>query len=225
MNISISNIINGRVPVSIGPSVIQDNLNIQWDIQDLASYSGSGTALVDLKGNNDGTLQLAPLYTTHLGAKSLRFDGTAWISFANNIVATDWTISFWASYYASNPYYNRFWASDGYEMELAFTNNSLHIYDGSWVNTGVTLNPTTEWHNLVVTYSNSPRALTVFKDGVQVYTGLRGRIMNNAVRLFIDRNGFDEANAYFGELLFYNNDLTPTEVLYNYNGQKLQYGR
>lgn len=206
------------------PGIIQTNLNIQFDIQDSSSYPGTGTSLVDLKGNNNGTLQASPLYSTHLGAKSLRFNGNSWVSFASNVVSTNWTVSYWISYYASNTYYHRIWGMGGYRMEIAFTRNSLYIYDGGWFNTGINLNSTSEWHNLVVTYNNSPRTITVFKDGIQVYTTRRGRTMNTWARLF---NSSDNrrAKGYLGELLFYNNNLTPAEVLNNYNVKKSIYGR
>jgi len=45
-------------------SLIQTNLIMNWDIQNLNSYSGSGTSITDLKGNINGTMTGTIVYTS-----------------------------------------------------------------------------------------------------------------------------------------------------------------
>mgnify|MGYP003638375038 CR=1 FL=1 len=206
------------------PGIVTDSLQIHWDIQNTSSYPGTGTTVTDLQGNNNGTLSGSPLYSVVGGANSLRFTGSQIASFATSIAATNWTTSYWIRYYGSNTYYHRIFGMSGYRLELAFTNNSLYIYDGGWFNTSINLNSTSEWHKLTVTYTNSPRTIKVYKNGVQVYSTGRGRTIANTA-YFMNSSDRRRAKGYIGDFMHYNKALSAAEELQNYDALKSTYGR
>lgn len=224
-NVAIASIVEMNGAAFTTPTgIITDSLQIHYDIQDTSSYPGTGTTLTDLQGNNNGTLVGSPLYSTVGGAESLRFTGSNYVNFASSLSATNWTLSFWIRYYSSNTGYLRIFGMSGYRLELAFQSNSFYIYDGGWFNTGVNISPTDEWHKLTVTYTNSPRTITVYKNGSQVYTTGRGRTFSTSAYLF---NSIDNSRArgYLGDFMFYNKALSSSEELQNYNTLKTTYGR
>ena len=226
IGVSISNIteMSGVIFSAPPAGIITDSLQVHWDIQNTSSYPGTGTTLTDLQGNNNGTLVGSPLYTAVGGADSLRFTGSQYINFASAVIATDWTLSFWIRYYSSNTSYRRIFGMSGYRHELAFTNDSFYIYDGGWFNTGITISPTTEWHKLTVTYTNSPRTITVYKNGIQVYTTGRGRTLTTTAYV-MNSSDRSRARVYIGDFMQYNKALTGAEELQNYDALKTTYGR
>lgn len=224
-DVAIADIVKMSGAVFTTPSgIVTDSLNIHFDIQDTESYPGSGTTITDLQGNNNGTTAGSPLFSEVGGADSLRFTGSNYVTFASSLSATNFSLSFWIRYYSSNTYYHRIFGMSGYRFEVAFTSDSLYIYDGGWFNTGINISPTDEWHKLTVTYTNSPRTLTVYKNGSQVYTSSRGRTISTSAYLF---NSIDNSRAkgYLGDFMFYTKALSSSEELQNYNALKTTYGR
>jgi hypothetical protein len=234
-NPNTGGLVNHR-PWNIDPTIVTRNLQLFLDPSDVDSYPGNGASYYDLSTNEyTTTLEGAPAYnSTHF-----TFDGTAQYVDTNQSLALEtFSIGCWfrtsaagikmiisKESTAGNPWNYRLWLNSGqliFDMSQVTTQSSLTSPLTNY-NNGA-------WYYVIATRNDSNWYLYV--NGTQVntkadpYTGS----VTNAQELWIGRSAFTGApNGYqypgdIGQVFIYNDALTATEVLQNYNATKTIYG-
>ena len=221
-------------------NIITGNLQLYLDAADPGSYVGSGTTWIDLSSNAyNTTLEGAPTFnTTHF-----TFDGTTeYVDTNQSLAAESFSIGAWfrtsaagvkmvlsKETTAGNPWNYRIWLNGGqinFDMSQVTTQSSL--------SSPLTTYNNGNWYLVMCTRDDSTWYMYV--NGVQVntkadtYTGS----VTNAQELWIGRSAFTQGGASptgsyqytgdIGEIFIYDDVLTASEVLQNYNATKATYG-
>jgi len=227
------------------PNPILSNLVLYFDPGLSASYTGSGSTINDLSGNElDGTIANATYtspYFTYNGSNSQ-------ISVANNSLlqpaSGSWTMEVWVRQTGSGNdvvmgKFDNGGASQDVSYSIRTTGTTFYAQIGSGSGSGSTLfvNSTNyvgtlnTWYQLVYVFKNgATKTLETFVNGESIGTvshNLSG-ILNTANPLYIGSYNGGEYPQYFdgkiGITRLYNRALIASEVLNNYNADKSKYG-
>jgi hypothetical protein len=239
------------IRVNYGITGITTNgLVLNLDAANTASYNGSGTTWADISGSEfDGVLTNGPTYSNSGASSSISFDGTD--DYVNSIGTTStfsfiqntgiYTISAWvkpavlgtAMYFAGNNsgtggekgFY--FGKEANNNCWLALTNGSGTILDHrvsnfflnttDWVHVTCVGNSTTNQFYKNGTAFGNAGSITSLATGTSSQTLALGSI-NNVLAYNYWWNGS------IANFQIYNQALTASEVLQNYNAQKSRFG-
>jgi len=204
-----------------GPDIVQDGLTFAIDAGSTRSYPGSGTAVTDLVGTNNGTLTNDVGFSSGNGG-AFTFDGVdQYISqFSGDSPAGSFSISSWVYKEGTSGWYAIF--SQSTQIWFGLNNNGrilAHVGGPIIQVTGaVDIN---KWHQCVLTYDGTTGRIYV--DGTQVVSGTN--LSDPAVEEFdIGRLSTGGQNFFYGEisqlLLYDGKALTTAEITQNYNAQK-----
>jgi hypothetical protein len=219
-----------------GPRIVTDGLVLHLDAANRKSYPGSGNTWYDLSGNgNNGTRTNAVFNSSNGGTFS--FDGNGdfiTISSSDSLKPTTGiTIFSWtkSSNYGNmtilgknNSFQNQTFSANGIE-------NS--IYSGGWnqPRTAQNLLSTTNWNNIVNTYTTQDYKQRTYLNCSEVLThtrtgGAAGNINQTNDNLYIGSWGgsVEYFNGFISVLMMYDRALSPTEIQQNYNALKGRYG-
>lgn len=218
-------------PYSIIPSYIHYNFDNEQ------TYNGSGTTIYDLFGNNNSTLINSPIFN-NTSPKNFNFNGTnQYAQSVNKIISgQSISISIWFKPNRNNQFetiinsinYN---TTDniGFALQNRQNNNywiSVQAWglDGTFINFSTTLN---QWVNITFTYNNV--ILKCYKNGVLI-----GSVAAHNTYKFLKPNniligkGAINAGEFFkgniGEIEIWNNIISSTDVLVDFNNKKTKYG-
>jgi hypothetical protein len=233
----------GKILTQPAPPVVTTGLQLHYDTNNAASYSGSGPNLNDLSGNGrHGTLENSPSFATLSatgGGGVLSFNGTNQYISTNYTPSNTCTISIW--FYNNLNYtdfnrgifstYNIGVANSTNGMYMGTRSNSFNLSrDGNvgYANTVVTSLSINTWYNITVTSdptgSSGSGTIKVYLNGVlqPVITGKT----THATVLNIGRTRYDSNywSGYLGSAMVYNTVLSDTDVLNNFNAQKTRFG-
>ncbi len=222
-------------------SEIQTNMNAELDGNELglsAYYKlneATGiTANDSTTPTYNGTLTNSPTWID-LTQKRLSFNGTSDnISVANNAVTSEVTLSAWVKPAAQTDWREIFMSSDGsdhvrYALRTAenqaiatFGNGTSHVDCGSDVNLS-----TTNWQNVVGTYSDLNNNIKIYIDGVLKKTCDASSIGNISVSGATTHIGRDSNLGRFftgniAEVSIFDQELNATEVLALSQNMKLR---
>jgi len=212
--------------------IITSGLTLNLDAGFTPSYPRSGTTLYDLSySGNNGTLTNGPTYIPTNGG-SIVFDGVDDIitvtdsnslDIANNISVDCW---FYPTSYRSDTYSINFLKKyngtlDGnFQLYFAgtYTPNKIRVLatrGGVWgtVSPDSGVIPLNQWCNVVWTYSNGGR---LYINGVSQGNPVgSGNLSTNTYNLQIG----DDLIGNISTTKIYNREISPTEVLQNYQAQ------
>lgn len=235
----------------VPPTYNTTSLVQHFDAAITASYSGSGTTVTDLSGNNNnGTLVNGVTWTTVGGVPAFTFDGTNDYIASNMTVARQnpHTFDFWLNMSAGYEGYH-FGLSGYYSTYYAFsagasdTNNNIiigaHGGGGSQLTHSYTVaNP--GWVNLtfIINYSGSPKKAIYINGSLVASNTLAENYLNNnltlpygAYRYAPTSTQTDAASAVIafynksmGVIARYNRALSGSEIASNYNAYKGRFG-
>ena len=242
--------IGGRGKFGVGrrvlSGIITNGLTLYLDAGKTTSYPGTGTTWYDISGNGyNGTLNGGAGFNSANGG-SITFDGLdEFINLGTSFsIPLNGTISFWVKLtnsivfgvYTGNT--RPFGINGNFEIRwggLTGFNNAYLQADMGFsgpptINNGVTLQSTTNnwynttWYNICITYNTTNNQCkmyiqSVLEDtkGVTNPTGLTGNF-------YIGRStGGGYLGGSISNFMFYNRDLSATEVLQNYNALKGRY--
>lgn len=236
----VANSVNNTGIGSESYEIVTDNLQLYLDASNSSSYPGTGTTWTDLSSNAYSTdlLGTPTFNTTHF-----TFDGTTeYVDTNQSLAAESFSVGAWFRSSAAgikvilskesttgNPWNYRVWLNGGQinaDMSQV-TSQSALVSPLSTYNDG-------NWYLVMFTRDDSNWYLYV--NGSQVntkadpYTGS----VTNAQELWIGRSAFTSGGASptgsyqftgdIGQVFVYDDVLTPTEILQNYNATKATYG-
>lgn len=213
-----------------GPNIITDGLVLALDAGSHKSYPGSGTTWYDLSGNsNNGTLINGPTFSNG----SILFDGvndyvTTLTNYAFGV--NPFTISGWARAYENQV--SRFptiicvgstgtsanWQvdfSDGIFTFRAGTTSisTTHILDGKWLFFSIVRESTLTGGLKIYVYNTLNTSATATNNFSEV----------SNYKIGTNRNENHPFQGDISNLLVYNQALTASEVLQNYNATKSRF--
>lgn len=221
-----------------GPNIIRDGLVLYLDAANTKSYPGSGTTWNDLSGNgNNSTLVNGPIYTSERNG-SIVFDGgndycdmpvpaiqsystiticgfIKWVTYGAGMFLGMTTYDVWT---ANNCLGYNNGASNVIGINAA-TVTSLGLL-GNWKHYTFVMNKTGLLSsNKIYINGNSMGTLTAVVNNDGNIPGF-----NTNIRLCSwNNNGFN-GNMQYGHVAVYSRELTPEEILQNYNATKSRFG-
>jgi hypothetical protein len=221
-----------------GEILTPPGLQLHYDMNDAASYPGSGTTLTDLSGNGrHGTLVNNSSFTNlapTAGGGVLSFNGTNQYISTTYTPSNTCTISIW--FYNNLGYnqtnrgifstYNGSSGTNG--IYMATLNPSLNLSRDGNVGYSTTVLPTLSintWYNVTVTSDpTGSGTIKVYFNGV-LQTTITGKTTHADV-LNIGRSRYDTNywSGFIGSAMVYNTALNDTDVLTNYNAHKTRFG-
>jgi hypothetical protein len=210
-----------------GPNSTSDGLILCIDPGNPKSYPGSGSSAVDLSGQgNNGTLENSPTYSSNNGGY-LTYNGSNQRIVCGTFSTSYLTVSTWVYRTSTATVQGICRKERGWAVSIY--NGPLQVAPGSsWTfyNTGYTI-PLNTWIHIVYTYSGSGTSQNVYINGSNIYNTTAGTgaitANNNPVRI-----GFDDNNWWWGGNIgstqIYNRALSATEILQNFNSNRIKYG-
>ena len=234
-------------------SIITDGLVLYLDAGNSASYPGSGTTWTDLSGNsNSGTLVNGVGYSTSNGG-NLTFDGLDdRVAFGNlGALPTNGAIQFWMNSSSIENYRNPLTTgpidgSNGSTGNRAIrfeqyatpspyggfvvyfgndTANSVAGYKSFDYSPSAALTVNT-WYHVSIVWDISLSNVIGHLNGVQKFNSTCTTFPSAISSLYVGV-GWQTSRSFQGKISqvqIYNRALSATEVLQNYNANKLRYG-
>lgn len=236
-------------PPVVIPTIITANLQQWLDANKTASNPGSGTTWNDISGNSrNATLINGAAFGSSGAIKYVSFDGSNDYVDAGNFLANGYqpfTLQFWI--YDTNGgtgqgVYSSKWENTGRRQWLIMSkvygveaNGDVgwlldatgNFTAGDVIGTGTasTISAAT-WTNWAFTYDG--QTATLYKNGSSVNSQAYGttKSLNNfSWNIMFGRDGAGRyLNGRIGQHLYYNTNLSGTNILYNYNITKADYG-
>ena len=227
------------------PDPVLTNLVLYYDPSNPSSYSGSGTTINDLSGNGlDGTMSnisFTSPYFTYNGSSSQ-------ISVADNSLlepgSGNWTMEVWVNQSASgnDVVLGKFdpgglSADVGYSIRTTVSTYYAQIGSGSGSGSSLFVNSTNyvgtigSWSQIVYVFKNgATQTLQTFVNGSSIGTVNHSlsSVLNTSTNLYIGSYNNGEYSQWYdgkiGITRLYNEALTSSEVLQNYNADRSKYG-
>jgi hypothetical protein len=217
-----------------GPDIIEDGLVLCLDAGNRTSYPGSGTAWNELSNNMSGELVNSPTFNSQNNG-FFQFVTNDYARIPNSTTLDTQTPSvevwiktnttsqngFWFEKGTVNTQYSLFQEGAVIQWRQRFTVGSLT----SLSTTTATYINTSSWYQIVGTFTSGRRRLYI--NGKLVNSDAQaGTISTNSGGMSIGvYGGYSGAKGYYynGNLAIcrvYNKELTPAEVLQNYNATK-----
>jgi hypothetical protein len=222
---------------------VRDNLILNLDAGDLASYPGSGTTWFDLSGNSlNGTLTNGPTFSFSDSSSSIVFDGTNDYASTTNTLFPDTGPFTVGLLYKITGTLGRGGIFERYE---GGNFNGVSLGQGappgtdSWqftvasnLNTGLILSytyPSTNvWYHDVGVYNGS-NEIKIYRNGVLVNSLVgttQGNLSSGGARSFLvaSRNLTSFLPCHINNITVYNRALSAAEILQNFNFYRTRYG-
>ena len=232
-------------PTSTPAVPITSNLVLYYDPSNVSSYPGSGTTINDLSGNGlngsmSGITFTSPYFT---------YNGTSsQVRVADNLLlepgSGDWTMEVWVNQTTSGNdvvlgKFNNGGVASNVSYSIRTTNTTYYAQLGSGSGSGSSLfvNSTnyvgtlSTWYQLVYVFKNGgTKTLETFVNGSSIgsVSHSLASILNSTNPLYIGSYNGGEFSQWFdgriGITRLYNDALTSSEVLQNFNADKSKYG-
>lgn len=208
--------------------IVTNGLVVNYDPAQKRSYPTTGTTVFDLSGNgNNGTLNGGVSFSSGF----FRFDGnTGNISTPYNQIGTNNTsMVLWFKWFGDIQLKLLSYIGDSSSGGMGFlqlNNNTVGVFYGgittSAINNGTAVASLSarDWTQLAIT-RNGTRT-TLYQDGA--YLGFTDNTpAQNSVSSNLSLGGTSFANGDLGPFEFYNRQLSDTEILQNFNANKIRY--
>ena len=210
---------------------VRDNLILNLDAGDLASYPGSGTTWFDLSGNSlNGTLTNGPTFSFSDSSSSILFDGVNdYVSQAsgNYPISNSLTISAWIKHNSlvGNQRYISF--TGAYETAVIRLNNTQFSF---YISTNGTLkflsgssSPSTNvWHYVVGTWDGTTQRL--YQNGIQINSSTPGGLLDAGNLTYTLSLSNESMKGNMSIVQIYNRALSAAEIAQNFNYYRSRYG-
>ena len=209
-------------------TVVRSGLHLQYEIGQ--SYSGSGTTVLDLSGNNrHGSIVANPTYSASLGGGSLSVNGTNYLTTRPGVINNSDTLSRFYWIYPRSVTQTILTVCDsvcGYvesELELFESRLYARVWNLNSVSTQETLTLNT-WHYIGYIYDPTAGTTSIYVNGrlsaSAPNSGTRaapGEQYEHSGRATTTRMKTTEPGNYsLGSVHFYKRVLTESEIFSNY---------
>jgi hypothetical protein len=213
--------------------IVRNDLILNLDAANTASYPGSGTSWFDLSGsNNTSVLTNGPTFSATGNSSSIIFDGSndyvVVNSNANLLSKTEYTkfVFFYAtSFSTANNLISGGVSGTNHAFWLNFSNRLYAGHNASWSTvTGSTTLSANTWYCGAVTYSNVS-GWKLYLNGVLDGTSVTSTTFDNNGELLIA--AYANANVFTGRMplaLVYNRALSAYEIKQNFDFYRTRYG-
>jgi hypothetical protein len=218
-----------------GPKIIANGLVLCLDAGNPKSYPGSGTAWTDLSRNgNNGTLTNGPTFSSDVKG-NIVFDGTNdYAILANPSIMSGNQVSFcvWSKNLNSDSAGSIIWLENAsgyriFQVHLPFfglvifdagNGTSFDSYDRAMVEDQITMN----WQYWGFTKNVTLGTMKIYLNGALIHTetGTTLPIATPTVGYIGVNTSGGYQNCSVALMKFYNRELSPAEILQNYNATK-----
>ena len=221
-----SNFVVGKVETPI----ITNGLVLNLDASNTASYPGSGSIWTDISGlGNNGTLINSPTYNSSNGGNFV-FNGSNTYVNVTLTKTASCTFSSWAKSSAiptESMLFNAGNNGSGPDLFLSYGIISWNTWDSN--NNPFGNIPATagdgKWHYYVVVNDAVSNTTKLYYDGVIYGANATYRSAAATTTLYIGGNNMAYMwNGAIANFYVYNRSLIASEVLQNYNAQKVRFG-
>jgi hypothetical protein len=219
-------------------NIVKDGLVFLLDAAKKDSYPGSGTLWNDITENNfDGTLINGPIFNTSNGGNIL-FDGVNdFVNFTTTpqIEGTQLSFSVWNYGLVAKQSTLIFLSSSGIRclnIHLPWSDSTVYFDSGNTlfydrISKFAQPNEYQGWHYWVFTKNSTTQTMSIYLDG-NLWHSQGGKPQPIALpignkNLCCENGTTHFHNGYLGYLSLYNRELSPTEILQNYNATKNRY--
>jgi len=219
------------------PCIVTDGLKLYLDAFNTASYAGTGTTWYDISGNSiNATLVSSPTYNVSNGGVFVLDGSTNYFTLPNNSILSfsDFTISIWVKLSQLNADQYLIDTSSnlnfgyGYSFRIR-SNNTIRFwaYDANnSLDTTATVNSNT-WYYITVSYNNSTKSQKIYiNDSLSVsnvHTNSFSASNLSNLRIGNSQVLGGYSKAVISQVKFFNQELSSTEILQNYNATKGRY--
>lgn len=233
--------------IDSGIKIVTNGLVLWLDAAQGRSYSGSGTAWNDISGTgNNLTLTNGPTFSSNNGGVIV-FDGTndfatrtSPTSIPTNQSAKTMSVWFYTTNTSNNTqqvftsHNNSGAGGASTQIEIRFNLNvspqRMTIHVSNWGGNPVVVSTVTPsantWYNVAFTTGGSGTTHRIYINGSQNATATSTLQTGNITNIFLATfSGSSEfLTGGVASALYYNRELTATEVLQNYNALKSRFG-
>jgi len=222
-----------------GPNIVTDGLVFAVDAGSTRSYPGSGTTGTDLISSESITLNNGVGFSTDKGG-TWTFDGSddyIQTSFGQNIVSTGFSVNFWFNVTGTATcFFMQMYVTADVNTVFRVERNSIgansiefgHSPNGSGGMSELTSTnfPNDVWQSCTIVYNGSTKYIyrngaldtSVSSSDVYFYTGAVLRIAARQDGTLLPING------KMPSVKVYNQALSASEILQNFNAQKSRFG-
>lgn len=214
------------------PRIVTNGLVLALDAANTKSYPGTGTTWYDLSGNgNDGTLTNGPAFDSSSNNGSIVFDAV------NDFILIPDDIGYGLSVSALSWFKSNGTPTGGYHIIFGGAQLEISIPASGQIRNGIVTSTGRfvsnhgsglmdgKWHLTGLTFTGTQ--ITSYIDGLPVGTQTTsGNLISSFSNRTIGRFGNSTTyylNGQISNCLLYNRELTPQEVLQNYNATKGRY--
>jgi hypothetical protein len=216
--------------VGYNPSIVTDSLSVYLDAGNRKSYPGTGTELLDLSGNAvNATVNGSPAFTN--GYFTITGD-TTYISMPNATLiprVNNFAYSIWV-WFNSIDGLDTLIENGSWTDSLLFRaeSNVVTVYaEGASLGSMSWTRATSRWYNVAFVRSNN--TLSMYVDGVLTGTPLAMstdiNLANPSLWLMRSQHSTGQfVNGRFAAFSVYNIELTPPQVVQNFNALRGRFG-
>lgn len=214
-----------------GPRIVTNGLVLYLDAGNRKSYPGTGTSWFDLRGNNNGSIENSPIYSSANNG-FFTFNGTTQrvnCGNSSSLQITSGSIAAWFNADSNNSGFRGIIAKQN-AWGLFVSNNTLVTY--SWgapagtKSTNITVGNNT-WNYVVMTFTETigvpSNNAIIYLNGNPVLTTTIAHV-SNSIPVYV---GEANANQFFSGRIsnasIYNIVLSPIEIVQNYSAIKSRY--
>ena len=226
----------GGVLISGPINLVSSGLVLYLDAANTTSYPGSGTTWYDLSGqSNDVTMQNSSNITySSTGGGYFTLTSNGYFNKSSTTLSTGsntYSMSAWIQLGAT-------WGGQGIigigsstvgnqtnQFRTTSTNAFVNYWYGNDYAVTTSLNPTTQWFNIVAQFDGTNRS--IWLNGSQVGTQTASGLNVSSSLLQVGATnvgGSEPLQGKIGQALIYNRALTSTEISQNYSSVRTRYG-
>ena len=223
--------------LNYNPTIVPDGLIVYLDPANSRSYSGSGNTWYDISGNSlNASLVNNPSYTVSNRGTFILDGSSNYFTLPNNSILSlsEFTISIWVKVLQLNADQYLVDTSSnlnfgyGYSFRIR-SNNTIRF----WAYDANTLVETTEtvssnlWYHITVSYSNFSKTQRIYINGSLSASAQHTNAFVLADPQYL-RIGHSQvlggySKAVIGQSMFYNRELSASEIKQNYDSSKGRY--
>ena len=217
-----------------GPNIVTDNLKLALDAGSTRSYSGSGTSANSIVGTNTATLYNGVAYSSNNGG-FWDFDGSddyIVTNFGNGLNPTTQDLSYGIWVKSDSSQTGMFIMQSNWGSSVRFYVGSINgklgwgIQDRGWSSSDTDLTFVIgEWYYINIIFSGT--TVKLYANGVLKATDtISSYVFGNNLGIGSGQpyNAGYPWNGGIAAYRVYYQTLTATEILQNYNAQKLRFG-